>query len=301
MQIPSANTGWGMRQTGSKLLFAHWPVKPDVLRPLIPPGLILDTFEGEAWVGVVPFYMSQVRFRYAPPFPTTTEFCELNVRTYVMPKGGKPGVWFFSLDASSQLAVRGARVAFPSALLQCVGMRLTTHSTIKIHYFLPPQRSVAHKPPPLRDIISRPALFITLKAGTTGTVVDRALLPVCQRIIAAEPVSRRYSPRSVAAATGPRRFTIEHHGTSLWYYAARYRPAFTLCRPFTCSRVVPETYISFLTYSITKLEHGLRKIHKFTTCYFMHNDMNFVIRSLRVPYPLCLNATICSPLYRLLP
>ena len=112
MQSAPDNRGWGMRQTWSKLLFAHWPVKPESLRPLIPTGLVLDTFEGDAWVGVVPFYMSGVRFRYAPPIPTTTEFCELNVRTYVMPKGGKPGVWFFSLDASSLLAVLGARIAF---------------------------------------------------------------------------------------------------------------------------------------------------------------------------------------------
>ena len=82
-----------MRQTWSKLLFAHWPLKPAVLRPLIPPNLIVDTFDGQAWLGVVPFYMSGVRFRYAPPIPTTDHFCELNVRTYVT-AGGKPGVWF---------------------------------------------------------------------------------------------------------------------------------------------------------------------------------------------------------------
>ncbi len=112
MQAPPVNRPWVMQQTWSKLLFAHWPVKPEVLRPLIPAGLIVDTFEGMAWVGVVPFYMSNVRFRGMPPFPTTTEFCELNVRTYVLPKDGKAGVWFFSLDASSRLAVRGARTAF---------------------------------------------------------------------------------------------------------------------------------------------------------------------------------------------
>lgn len=103
---------WVMRQTWSKLLFAHWPLKTDTLRSLIPAGLALDTFDGQAWVGVVPFYMSGVRFRFAPPIPTTNEFCELNVRTYVYPPGGQPGVWFFSLDAASLLAVRGARLAF---------------------------------------------------------------------------------------------------------------------------------------------------------------------------------------------
>jgi uncharacterized protein YqjF (DUF2071 family) len=112
MQTAPTDNTWAMRQTWSKLLFAHWPVKPEVLRPLIPSGLILDTFDGMAWVGVVPFYMSNVHFHYMPPFPTTAEFCEMNVRTYVLPKGGKPGVWFFSLDAASILAVIGARIAF---------------------------------------------------------------------------------------------------------------------------------------------------------------------------------------------
>lgn len=103
---------WIMYQTWSRLLFAHWPVDPAELRALIPASLPIDTFNGQAWVGVVPFYMSGVRFRYMPAIPTTREFCELNVRTYVVPTGGRPGVWFFSLDASSGLAVRGARQAF---------------------------------------------------------------------------------------------------------------------------------------------------------------------------------------------
>lgn len=116
MQLASAETPpdrpWVMRQTWSKLLFAHWPLNPDVLRPLIPRGLTLDTFDGAAWVAVVPFYMSGIRLRMLPPIPTTTEFCELNVRTYVRPPNGKAGVWFLSLDASSPLAVIGARAAF---------------------------------------------------------------------------------------------------------------------------------------------------------------------------------------------
>ncbi|MEZ4669565.1 MAG: DUF2071 domain-containing protein [Anaerolineae bacterium] len=109
---PTIDRPWAMQQTWSKLLFAHWPLKSDILRPLIPPGLAVDTFDGQAWVGVVPFLMSSVRFRAAPPIPTAQQFCELNVRTYVCPPGGQPGVWFFSLDAASLLAVMGARAAF---------------------------------------------------------------------------------------------------------------------------------------------------------------------------------------------
>jgi len=93
------------------LLFAHWPLRPDVLRPLIPPSLALDTFEGDAWLGVVPFRMAGVRQRLSPPLPHLSAFPELNVRTYVV-AGGKPGVWFFSLDAANPLAVHAARFAF---------------------------------------------------------------------------------------------------------------------------------------------------------------------------------------------
>jgi uncharacterized protein len=102
---------WVMAQSWSQLLFAHWPVSPDVLRPLIPPTIQIDTFEGQAWIGVVPFYMSHVRARGLPLIPGTNHFCELNVRTYVT-DGSRAGVWFFSLDASNPLAVFGARKAF---------------------------------------------------------------------------------------------------------------------------------------------------------------------------------------------
>jgi uncharacterized protein len=87
------------------LLFAHWPVRVDSIRPLIPSVLEIDTFDGSAWIGVVPFHMSGVRPRYVPMH---LAFPELNVRTYVKYRG-KSGVWFFSLDAASWLSVRAAR------------------------------------------------------------------------------------------------------------------------------------------------------------------------------------------------
>jgi uncharacterized protein YqjF (DUF2071 family) len=102
---------WLMAQTWERLLFAHWPVDPAVLRPLIPPGLALDTFGGTAWVGVVPFDITHAHARYLPPLPYLSHFLELNVRTYVVAEA-KPGVWFFSLDAASPLAVAGARRFF---------------------------------------------------------------------------------------------------------------------------------------------------------------------------------------------
>jgi uncharacterized protein YqjF (DUF2071 family) len=93
------------------LAFLHWPVPKNLLESGLPRGLELDTFEGEAWLGIVPFRMADVRARLLPPVPTLANFAELNVRTYVV-VGGKPGVWFYSLDADSFLAVRAARLGF---------------------------------------------------------------------------------------------------------------------------------------------------------------------------------------------
>lgn len=95
----------------SSLAFLHWPVRPALLRHTLPPGLELDTYDGSAWLGVVPFAMRATRFDWAPSVPTATDFLELNLRTYVR-AGDRVGVWFYSLDASSALAVRGARLGF---------------------------------------------------------------------------------------------------------------------------------------------------------------------------------------------
>ena len=101
---PIPNARWVLSMRWHDLLFLHWPVHPEVIRPLIPSVLELDVFDGWCWIGVVPFRMSGVRPRY---MPTPLAFPELNVRTYVkMP--GRSGVWFFSLDAASWLAVRSA-------------------------------------------------------------------------------------------------------------------------------------------------------------------------------------------------
>jgi uncharacterized protein YqjF (DUF2071 family) len=100
-----------MRQWWGKLLFMHWPVPVSTLRPLVPPQLSIDTFDGQAWVGVVPFRMWGVRASFAPPVPGLSVFNELNVRTYVHHRG-VPGVWFHSLDIDSAVATWGARRFF---------------------------------------------------------------------------------------------------------------------------------------------------------------------------------------------
>src|SRR5882757_11124106 len=99
---------WIMAQSWHDLLFAHWPVDAAMLRSHIPADLAIDTFDGQAWLGIIPFSMTGVRLRWTPPVPGLSAFPELNVRTYVTAQD-KPGVWFFSLDAANAMAVRAAR------------------------------------------------------------------------------------------------------------------------------------------------------------------------------------------------
>jgi uncharacterized protein YqjF (DUF2071 family) len=96
-------------QRWTNLLFVHWRLPAALVQPLIPSGLTLDTWDGDAWVGLVPFFMSGVRPWWSPPIPGVSAFCETNVRTYVHFQGRDPGVWFLSLEASRSLAVRVGR------------------------------------------------------------------------------------------------------------------------------------------------------------------------------------------------
>lgn len=100
-----------MTQTWHDLLFAHWPYPSERLRRLVPEPLEVDTFEGEGWVGIIPFRLSGVRLRGLPEVPLTSNFREINVRTYVR-LGDKRGVLFLSLDADSPLVVALARPWF---------------------------------------------------------------------------------------------------------------------------------------------------------------------------------------------
>src|SRR5467141_3307998 len=97
-----------MHQHWGKLLFLHWRIEEELLRPLIPATLEIDTFDGTAWIAVTPFTMWGIRASFLPPIPGASALHELNVRTYVH-LDGVPGVWFFSLDATNSLAVWAAR------------------------------------------------------------------------------------------------------------------------------------------------------------------------------------------------
>jgi uncharacterized protein len=110
---------WTMTQRWNDLLFAHWPIPVETMKSLIPGSLELDTFDGYAWAGVVPFWMDRIRARVPGTanrglvFPSVESFPELNLRTYVRSrKTGRAGVFFFALDCANPLAVAGARILF---------------------------------------------------------------------------------------------------------------------------------------------------------------------------------------------
>lgn len=102
-----------MTQRWNDLLFAHWPVAADELDLLLPEGLVADTFDGSAWVGIVPFWMDRIQMNGAPMVPGANRFAELNLRTYVRQRNSNiAGVYFFSLDAANPIAVAVARMVF---------------------------------------------------------------------------------------------------------------------------------------------------------------------------------------------
>jgi len=117
--FPLPGRPWTMTQRWNDLLFAHWPIPAAKMTALLPPGLEADTYDGAAWLGVVPFWMDRIRTRLPGSeqrslgIPTARTFPELNLRTYVRSRHtGLAGVYFFSLDAASPLAVLGARTLF---------------------------------------------------------------------------------------------------------------------------------------------------------------------------------------------
>lgn len=111
MPQESAFRPWVVRQQCRDVLFAHWPTPAGALQRLLPRGIDLDSFEGEAWISVVAFRMTGLTTRWLPAIPGVSPFVQLNVRTYVR-VGGRPGVYFFSLDADSRIVVAVARAWF---------------------------------------------------------------------------------------------------------------------------------------------------------------------------------------------
>ena len=95
-----------MLQTWSDLTFLHWPCAPEAVQRILPDGLVPDTIDGAAWVGLIPFFMQHIRPPGVPAgVPWIGTFPETNVRTYVRGPDGVPGVWFCSLDITRLGAV----------------------------------------------------------------------------------------------------------------------------------------------------------------------------------------------------
>jgi len=107
-ETPEMAAPWVMEQSWEHLLFAHWEADPEAMQRLLPGGLEADLWEGRTWIGIVPFLMTGVHGRGLPPLPGSGRFLETNVRTYVR-RRGVPGIYFFSLEATSASAVRVAR------------------------------------------------------------------------------------------------------------------------------------------------------------------------------------------------
>lgn len=125
---------WVINQSWSNLLFAHWPVPVAAMRAIVPQELELDLYEGQAYIAVVPFEMREVSPRYFPSLPSLSFFLELNVRTYVRYKD-RPGVYFFSLDASNPIAVWLAcnlyHLPYFNAKMQCQKNALFTYKSVR--------------------------------------------------------------------------------------------------------------------------------------------------------------------------
>lgn len=107
--FPVPQTPWIMTQKWHQLLFCHWIVPEKLLRAEVPPQFELDLFNGQTWLGIIPFRVTGMRFRCLPPFPYISKYLELNIRTYVKYKG-TPGIYFLSIDANKWMAVLGAKI-----------------------------------------------------------------------------------------------------------------------------------------------------------------------------------------------
>ena len=202
---PAPAGSWFMQMRWLELCFLHWRVDAEALAPLIPRGLTLDTFDGSAWIGVVPFRMTGVAARAMPRVRQLSDFAELNVRTYVT-AGQKPGVWFFSLDATQPLAVRIARKVFH---LPYVDARIAlTRSGDSITY-----RSVRTEPGRGEaELGVRYAPTGPAQPGEPGTLEHFLTERYCLYAANAggRSVPHRGGPPAVAAPAGRRRDRDEH-------------------------------------------------------------------------------------------
>jgi uncharacterized protein len=157
---------WAMTQRWNDLLFAHWPLPAQQLASLVPPELVIDTFDGEAWVGIVPFWMDRVELHGMPQIPGVNKFPELNLRTYVRERETNSyGVYFFSLDAANALAVALARTVFHLPYYWA-RMNIELRGEREFHY--QSERLFSHQPARFRATYR--GLGPNLPQSTPGTI-----------------------------------------------------------------------------------------------------------------------------------
>ena len=199
-----------LRMRWVDLAFLHWPVAVEAVRPLVPEALELESFGGTAWVGVTPFRMTRVRPRFLPPVPTARDFLELNVRTYVRHRD-RIGVYFFSLDAESALAVAAARLAVNLPYMRArmsqrwVGEDVE-YASVRTHTGAPPAEFRASYAPSGDPTISVPGTLeywsteryslFTVRGGTVLRLdIEHAPWPL-------RPATVRIERNTMAAAAG---------------------------------------------------------------------------------------------------
>jgi uncharacterized protein len=165
---PLPQTRWAMTQRWNDLLFAHWPLPAAQIARLLPQGLTVDTFDGEAWVGIVPFWMDRIQIRGLPIIPGANRFPELNLRTYVRETNTNvAGVYFFSLDAANPAAVLVARTFFHLPYYWAK-MSIQHRDDKEFHY--ESQRLLTRKPARLRASYRGLGRMNTLDQSRPGTI-----------------------------------------------------------------------------------------------------------------------------------
>jgi uncharacterized protein YqjF (DUF2071 family) len=145
-----------LRQRWADLAYFHWRYEPEVVQRLLPSGLRVDTFDGSAWVGLIPFEMRDVQVGPTPPVPWLGSFIEVNVRTYVVDASGRRSVWFFSLDVPRAAIVAVARSVF--SLPYCWAQADHTITGARHRYSMTrrwPRNSGHREPATVADMIFR--------------------------------------------------------------------------------------------------------------------------------------------------
>ena len=189
---PAPMAPWIMTQRWNDLLFLHYSLDPELVRARVPDVLTLDTYRQRAWVSVTPFWINHLRPPGVPSLPWFSSFNEINVRTYVT-YGGKPGVYFFSLDASNLSAVWGARVFYRLPYWQA-SMKVTGKGGAKIEYRS--KRQHGPKPAELECYLRTDRTpSLPGASGFAGAFPHRALLPLHRHPQTA--LSRRHSSSAV--------------------------------------------------------------------------------------------------------